>query len=762
MASTELTPKEQLDRYKQTLQNIFETKITDENIRIYIFKDSEYKSALRKETSYISYIDNILSLAFIFAYGCYRYDCDYDSCCYEAQKQNSLRIINSFKKAYHEYPVTHELIRFVLSDIQLYMQQMKTRIALGDNGEIYEVFANLSTFDDNFSLVKYFNMIAKWKALNARANLNVNEMSEMLCELVKHMPFLENYTLVNTDDGQIFFRHKSKYEDEKYSIININHLLYIDNYKYYEEIFSLFSLEKADEGHNKTLNARYISGGSYNSLDFKVSAEPEDDGMEHIEYDAEDFFYEITGLDWDQKSDDSLKKKDEYIINHIHAINYKYIKNLALAISDSMVLIHGSREVLYDLFSNKYPDIFAKVREAGSVYETSIDWDGIIVMLLIEASPSKVLEILIESNDQLFYYIVANLCKRIDNPDMPIYNLPGEALRAKVEEIIKKKIIIGEAGGFGRLKRNDIGKRNKKLFARAAAMLIISSLSAIVDDRIICAGNIYDNEALLKNIMMDSSDEQKKNSACVVLGETFKHLLCFYKGTIAYGKEKAVIDADNYDRALSSGDIIAHQSALNQVFLNAARAEMESLKGYDTSRPMNVALLINKFIELSNKCATSKGTGGDSNGLYVAIGKYEIFDVRQFKKGFGMLIEDLETENIEDGDDLIHSALKILRFLTVGSYGSNAASELNTIYPFTATYNRGNENYDGYKTVTFTLNLKKDGSDGTGNEINVLTEFKYNLCDVFYCLPNTLRSNKRWWIDPLLINFKEFNDIFVE
>ncbi|MBR7133025.1 MAG: hypothetical protein IKD04_05780 [Clostridia bacterium] len=764
MALTELSQNEQIERYKQTLLKLFETKITDENIRIYILKDSDYKFAIKKnESDYISYIDNILSLAFIFAYGCYRYDCDYGSCCYDAKKQNSIRIINSFKKAYYEHPVTLELKRFVLSDIQLYMQQMKTRIAIDNDGEIYEVFANMSTFDDNFSLVKYFNMIARWKASPLRANLSIKETAEMLCELVKHMPFLENYSLVH-EDGQTFFRHKFNYEDEKYSIININHLLYIDNVKYFEEIFSLFSLKKEEEGYTKSLQARYISGGDYNSLDFRVSSEAPEKEQLYIEYDAEDFFYEITGLAWDG-DDDTVKKNDDYLINHIHAINYKYIKNLALSISDAMVLIHGSRQVLYDLFGRKYPDVFARVKNAQSIDDTAIDWDGIIVMLLIEASPSKVLETLIESNEQMFYYIVSNICKRIDNPQMPIYNIPGEILREKVEEIINKKLIIGEASGFGYIKRDEIRIRNKRLFARAAAMLIISSLSAIVDDRIICAGNIYDNEALLKSIMLDKPDEQKKEDACVVLGETFKHLLCFYKGTIAYGKEKAVIDAKNYDKALSTDEILTNQTKLNTEFLQAAKTEMEAIRSYDTKQPVNVAILINRFIELSNRCAQTKGIGGnsDSNGLYVAIGKYEIFDVQLFKKGFGTLIEDLETNTVEDGDDLIHSALKLLRFLTSGSYGKGAVSELNTIYPFTATYNRGNENYDGYKTVTFTLNLKRDSrEENSGNEINVLTEFKYNLCDVFYCLPNTLRANKRWWIDPLLINFKEFNDIFVE
>ncbi len=762
MASTELSQNEQIDRYKNVLLNVFEKEIDDENMRIYIFKDSDYRSALKKkETNYVSYMDNILSLAFVFAYGCYKYDCDNGERCFNAKKPNSIRIRDNFRQAYFDYPITLEFTRFVLCDIQVYMQQMRSHFTNGDDGELYEVFSNLSVFDKNFSLVKYFNMISKKRAYGTRANFNIRETAEMFCDLIHNMPFLKNYALVQDEDGQFCFRRKANYIDEEYSVIPINHILYTSE-MYYEEIFSLFSLEKVDVGRKKVLNARYVSGGSYNSLSFNVSSEELNDGVERIDYDAEDFFYEITGASWDREDQGDGGKKDDYLIHHIHAINYKYIKNLALSISDAMVLIHHSREVLYELFSDKYEDIFAKIKDINDVNDPTIDWDGIIVMLLIEASPSKVLETLFENNSDMFYYVVTSLCKRIDDPEMPIYNLSGEALAQKVDEIINKKLIIGEASGFGRLKDNDRGKRNKKLFARAAAMLIISSLSAVLDDRIICAGNIYDNEALLRNIMEDGTNEEKMNAACIVLGETFKHLLCFYKGVVAYGNEKAIIDADNYDKAVSSTEITTQQNNLKQVFLNAAKAEKEQIEVYDTSRPADVAALIRTFIDLSNKCVSSKGSGGLSNGLNVAIGRYEILDVHAFKKGCGTLIEDLEDEIIDDGDDLIQAALKILRFLTTGSYAKGVRSELDAIYPFTATYNRGNENYDGYKTFTFTLNLKRDGKKGVANEINVLTEFKYNLCDVFYCLPNALRSNKRWWIDPLLINFKEFNDIFAE
>ena len=114
-----------------------------------------------------------------------------------------------------------------------------------------------------------------------------------------------------------------------------------------------------------------------------------------------------------------------------------------------------------------------------------------------------------------------------------------------------------------------------------------------------------------------------------------------------------------------------------------------------------------------------------------------------------------------NADNWISFALDVLRYLRTGRMKGTADSPTHAIYPFTATYNRGNVNYDGYKTVTFVLNINFDGDGEEKKEyINVLTEFTYNLSNVFYCLPNVLRSNRRWWIDPVLIDFKDFNEIF--
>ena len=116
-----------------------------------------------------------------------------------------------------------------------------------------------------------------------------------------------------------------------------------------------------------------------------------------------------------------------------------------------------------------------------------------------------------------------------------------------------------------------------------------------------------------------------------------------------------------------------------------------------------------------------------------------------------------------DEERWLDTTLEILEYLKTGSTPDTPMDSdlFNAVYPFTAVFNRRKENPDGYKTVTFSLNIDvdEDNKADHSRDVNVLSEFEYKS-DVYYCLPNILRSNYKWWIDPVLIRFKKFNDIF--
>ena len=120
------------------LRYIFENEITDENIRRYIFGTKVYKEKILWQTrSYPLYFNNALTLAFYFVYACYR--CDMDQGYGDLENltsHNAKRIKNSLENALIRYPITPELIQFVLTDVQF-------ELAQGESSILRNVFAKL-------------------------------------------------------------------------------------------------------------------------------------------------------------------------------------------------------------------------------------------------------------------------------------------------------------------------------------------------------------------------------------------------------------------------------------------------------------------------------------------------------------------------------------------------------------------------------------------------------------------------------------------
>ncbi len=753
--------KQQLTARIESIGKYFDRNVCD-NMKIYVLGGTKTQRYVKRVSDYVVYINNILSLAFIFAHGCLRCDNDsVDPINKKTTKQSSLRIINSLKKAYVQYPVTAELIQFALLDIQFEMLQ-------GPDSELYEIFENLCTFSSkDFSLTQYYKIIAEWKAAPSRFNMNSNTLAGLFQKLLQNMTFLKNYELV-MEDGSFAFIEKEAMDFGdygKYSRVSASHRIYYDP-DLDLDMYSLYSIERIEEDGEKTLGIRYVSGDGFKTLSLTVGeTEPEDDEQKetHIDGDAEDFYYEIVGEEWDFDKEDASSKKNSNFIDQVHAINYKYIKNLALAISDAIGVNMGSKRALYNAYHLRHKDVFEKITSPSDIESAVLDWDGIIVMLLIESSPTSVLETLFRNVPQTFISIAKNLCKRIDNPDMPIHGLSEKELLEKVNEVIKTKLVLGEISGFGRVPRS---RSDNRLFARAASLLIISSLSAVMEEhrveKNICAGNIYDNISLLTKMKGDCSFEQRNKYVSIILGETFRHLLCFYTGLLKYGELKGRFDAESCGSCFSEEKISEYQKQMQSAFMKAAQNKAEELRALNSAEYADMVEIINRFISLCERCSSSvRNASAEGHHLYSAIGKHDILNVSEFKGLVRGGLRGLAEINEENVDAWIAFALDILRYLRSGSLKEGFEAAARAIYPFTATYNRRNENYDGYKTVTFALNISMDDHGEEYKEyISVLTEFTYNLSNVFYCLPNVLRSNRKWWIDPVLIDFKEFNEIF--
>ena len=758
--------KSQASVLREQIERLLEDVIDDSNIRRYIFgKDDieDIQDLLYEYNRYPEFMKNTLSLAFYFSYACYRYDMDYgDMEAENMSKHNSKRVIKSLKDAFVRYPVTQDLIQFVLTDIQFDLAQ--------GNGEMRDLFGDLSNLNmSRFSFNPYFKQISEYDKAPSRFEFNMEEILRLLKELLETLTFLHNYELQQQSEDMFCFVGKS-HASCAFSRLPLNHIFF-QSPRYFGGIYHLLSVETRDhsvdgEGAPSVVTLRYLSN-SNNPLTFALPGEDSEDDDSHLtDQRSHEVYMEVTGWEMAQKTKVEQLAKSSNSIAQIHTVNYKYIKNLALAISDAISANAGSEEALYKRFSKAYPYIFqqpgTKSQQDLTHSEMNLDWDTIVIMLLIEASPTAVLEHLVLRMPQTFYDIVSNLYKRTD---LPFFNAKPAALDAEVQHIYNTRLIVGEAGGFGKIATP---KPTGRLLARARAMLIISQLSALQeseqDDSLIYTGNLRSNISLLQNMCNNEETEKQIRYACIILSETLKHLLCFYSGLYQYGIEKAKYDGDAYNKCLSDGKIKEILDTLEAGFFAAAKAKAEELarEEYETGSPRDTLKLFKTFIDFCNA-----PKNGDfemlSYQLYAAVGKYEIMDRHMLKKLYARL-ENASDDPHRHAGLWLSTTLDILEYFKTGSFSNTPVDHdlFNAIYPLTAVFNRRKENLDGYETVNFSLNIDIDSDNNPEHQqdINVLSEFTYARSEVYYCLPNVIRSNYKWWIDPVLINFKKFNDIF--
>ena len=778
MSETVINERLAIKEKRKELYAFLDTHIPCENIRQYIFGGIESKQDIvsvlheRSIYDYPKYMSNVLSLTFIFLYACYRRDMSCNTCAVDLTNQNARRVIDSMRDAFVKFPVTQELIQFVLTDVQF-------ELARGEGSELDAVFGNMSATNmSQFSFNPYFKLIAEYNKCPGRFQYSKLELIRLFHELLEKMTFLSNYALVSkTADAFAFVAHSASRVGEKFAVMKIPHILFRDDARYLGGIYHLFTIERVEDEAD-TILLRYLNAEEDRSLIFSVPCA--EDAPNHLANSRpKHICNEILGrIPWEQSGDEFSQKKTANKIDQIHTINYKYIRNLALAVSDAISINAGCKMAVYKRFQRFYPYIFERTKAAVSAADSepyedpSLDWDSIIVMLLIEASPPVVLEFVISKNRQTLYDICKNLYKRIYDSDetLEIFNQKPPVIAEAVRRIITEKLIVGEAGGFGKIQKPEAYK--EKLFPRAAAMFILSKLTALqqeteAEENLIYTGNLRNNISLLQKGYDGCEKDRVVRYACIILGETIKHIMCFYSGVFKYGEMKTLYDMEARDKCLSKARIAEFQKSSTKEFLRVAKTQATAMKDVVTNDPSAVFALFKTFIRFCEECQLANNVLPErSKNLYAAVGRYEIINVRVLNKFYAALQEHGSDVFTCNADEWIKTTLTILEYFKTGSMPDTPRDSdlFKAVYPFTAVFNKGRENLDGYKTVNFSLNIDIDDDNVSDyrTEINVLSEFSYNRSEVYYCLPNVLRSNYKWWIDPILINFREFNAIFAE
>ena len=754
-----------------TLQE-FERLVPDEGMRKYLSGDIDEDSFLSEVSDFVPVYQNAINLAFIYAFSCYldlknnsndKKVINLDECI-KKNNSNSQRVIRTMQNIYTRYPLSSELMQFVLADIYYDFIQ-------GENACLKKYFPNCVAAGDYWcdkgvGLIDYFAFVNE-NAESSRVEkgllgeeFTLEVASKYLRLLLGFFPFIGCTSLKYDEEACWYVFKINNYMGKVFRGGIIDTFDLIRKFKANGSKFCFMSAIEHDVLRYETprydsfVSCPMVGVGGEGSFSKKEPGTVRSPYNLPTDYETIMSYFAVVEIEKAVEETTSGASMEQ-----LFNINYKYMKNLALSIADVIGKKHyhcgGAR--LKEVFGEKFPHAFES-------YSPDFEnWDSIVVILLIEAGPSMILrEVFYALDDSGDDEIIRNLRRRFGNmlkgAIVEIEN--GDDFTEKAIELLGDRYISDTDNA-------ELEKYNRELMAKAKTQIILSSMmESDKDDQsdlgVDCfhTDNIHQYIMQLEAVMSSEDKELKCELVERALSDTFRRLICFYYGIFAYGREKIKFDNLSRKKLLPPSKVKYYQDQAEEAFITEVKKRVEELKEVSSA-----VELIKRFVALCDECYRSEISvaherSKQSRQLYAVLGKNSIMNRTAFDK-----IIDVKTAvsiNKQNIDWWIETAMSLLQFLSVGSLfkKDNSPCSYNAISPMVASYNNHNDSKDGYDTATFALIFDAKEINGKGMEINMLSEFSYDISMRYYCLPNIVRSNNKWWIDPFVIKCSSFDELF--
>ncbi len=713
-------------------------KIIDDNVKIALF-NVDYIDH-EDDISGMGVITKMLSLTFAYALSRWKYRV--------AKKEklstsaNAKRVYDAFGAVYHGEDVGIDMIVYVLTEMQLDVVQLYGR------SDFCDVFSP----EGHASIQKFREPVKMWLQSAKRSEQNKGVLYDMLNQLVSSIVLFDRLALtfpeaesgVDVDDVQ-FVVDKV--------VVPSQGILRIREGSYY-------LLQDISQGTNHSCKMEYAS------LDFLGKME---------------LFKQFRELDSTLISK-TVAGANTIFAKSLMSVGIRYIKNLALAVCDAIE--KNTKERIYVRFYSTYSDIFEK--------ELSQDckWDNVITILMIEIGPTALLEFILDTEGIYFIRILDNLQIRYSSATFKNDVVEAYEAELSVEKEMVKKCINDEGSivksinyisnilmakhiidGLSKLEKSN-GK-SRSLFVESLSMRI-KSVEKIIE------ANRMANVAKVLHI----------NKA---LEKTFRYIIPFYYGIIGYQKKKNMLimkNEANSDDALSPSVYSECETAFFESAVSCnARLNGKSL-GYligEFRRFCNDMSHVNgKSGEGSKSGSLLRNVSGDGILLREAIGREYLcimstfddiinFEDDYYKTGDKKHYSDIvsyinRVKHFKNGYDVMTDSsaqeffVAVKKLLCFLIYNEDFQYEMllgaqmsyDPIYPYVVRYTDRSENRDGYIINTFSIFVSEGEEE---KEVKILSEYDYSINEKYYCIPNLASSNKRWWIEPILINCRKYDSV---
>ncbi len=762
------------DKKNNAVQTIL-ARIPDENLRAIIFgnKGRDFSAkTLNDSEELLEYTSRLLTVAFHFVYFRYRKWVLVDNCIDNGPENNDLvRIFKVLKNLYLSYDLSYDIIESILMDVQIdvalngvisqelrilqeighspdyakmtYLaKQARTRARFNDDTPLSDRIDEFVRFTNNFMFTRFLK--ASYETIDGVTYYDNGEISQRTLQrclwessgAYSHFngaedPFngkIETYDCIIKIAKNHYFLNSLDFITPNRDVVSGNDLFNSD-----------------DDTDFIGIKLNYSSFQSSN--DFVTVIISDDESLIDDKYGEKFFFIKQSCKQYCEDNFLFDGTNDEKpLIEDFYSINYKYIRNLALAIVD--VLDDDHKNKICHTFSkeDRYKLLFPN---DGSSKLASLHWDVIIAILMVEEGAGKLLRILFE-NKQTFNALAKNLELRFGRERFTADQLIKTSKR-EIDNDIKN---LAKRSPFGNVNPKD----SETIRIDEESRAIVVNVTKAVNGNNIMTGkvgfplSIRSHIQLLESIKDDTHDSNKSKFTLLkaIVNQALTTLIKFYRAFLAYAQIKKEFENESYYRVLTDSEINAYQTRAQNAFENKREESHAIFDGREDDFPF----IMEQLKSLCKDCAP----GGDKYALFkYTLGRQQLLDHEFVENALLICNENYLSPDDDFIEDAFNAVIDVLNYLQTGERNkrkSRARKELsmNAIFPYVATYQYAKQTGDGYHINNFSIISDK----GYENSVKVMSEFRYDLNEKYYCLPNKQRSAQslNLWIEPIMINYK--------
>ena len=732
--------------------------ITDEEVKSFIFDRQFGKEDFLTtiQQIYKSY-SNILNLTFALIYAKYRKwkteNIDLKS--ENVEKYNSyMRITKTFSDLYKSKSLGFSVIEPTIIDAQL---------DICYDGILSEDMGMKKYFNrDSGNRFAYFVRCAELVRNSSRLIDMTEDISakyDDLIELISLFPYLHDIQLIKeplspTEIGACYiFEEGQKYDFNGLSKVKIK----IDGFSLDEELDTYFSLISVDAEYYFLQSVFFETANNTkekNLIYLGYSLPGIEDVELHLDITGEENF---VGNDGDiglvgPKAIRTFVKElrlnaigDEdngnSLIRDLYAINYRYVKQLSMAIVDCLTEELGRR--IKGVYQIKHPELFS-----------DNSWDNIMVILLVKESATSLLQFLFINSTEFYENLLNSLQIRFGSDVFHIEEFKSST-KKEVDAAFGRwfEQYFGESQSLNGVVNDVVEEQRLVITAEMRALRLVAYLSELVSVDETGEASYKNKYPLSINshikmleYLRESSDlplQRKKERVHSIVLRTLKSLFVFYCGFFKYAKIKNDYKSYSQGVVMTNKQVDEFQTRANAEFRNEVRKQTKRLM----TPQYDIEKVLREIEKLNDECIFAKTAEAkakrkilkDNLGRSQLLDFSEVYQIKDFV--------NFESSDSALFDSQLNAILEVYKYL---QKGKGTDKDLEGVYPYVGTFEYAHETRDGYKIAHFSIALSANKKEA---DIEIISEFQYSINGKYYCLPNKMCCNNdvKLWIEPTLI-----------